>query len=253
MASCTTPTRRTPAGSTRSGGCTRGSTAPRRDATRRVRGSGATTSTRRRRRSGDSEIQNYVAARSCAADQRASVGSRFDRIRAVVHAPRDQRCLACMADAGPARPAHRHVAGLGEFEQRGVVLAPRNAEIAARELDRRAAAGRTGGCVRRARRYRRDAGRLTGRGAERLRVNTGGLEAQGCQSRAYLLHERRWATYVCVGGARRVEIGEHGGRQMARGVEVLGLAVVSGWAAVADVGTRVGKRSEKRASLGGER
>src|SRR5208337_2119664 len=44
-ASCTTPTRRTSAGSTRCGACTNGSTAPRSAATRPAIGGGATTST----------------------------------------------------------------------------------------------------------------------------------------------------------------------------------------------------------------
>ena len=63
-----------------------------------------------------SEIEHNVGARTAAADQEIAVRRRLERIRAIVDRAGDQPGLASVADAGAARPPHRHIAGLGQFE-----------------------------------------------------------------------------------------------------------------------------------------
>ena len=134
-------------------------------------------------RDASSQIEHDGVVRARAADQRAAGGRWLDRVGVVVEAAGDERRLAAVADAGAARPADGHVAGLGELEQVRVVLAPRDREAAARELDRRPASGLTGRRVRVPRGLRGDAGRRAGRRPERLGVDVGGLEPDRDEAR----------------------------------------------------------------------
>src|SRR5262249_39458285 len=97
----------------------------------------------------DSQIEHDIAVRLRAADQRTPHGWGFDWFGVVVEVAGNERRLAVVADAGAARPTDGYVARLGEFEQARVVVAPRNGEVAAGELDRRAASRLTGWRVRR--------------------------------------------------------------------------------------------------------
>src|SRR4051812_42857047 len=97
-----------------------------------------------------SQIEHQVVVRARAADEGAAVGGRLDRVGVVVDASRDQRALAVVADAGATRPANGYVARLGQLEQAPEVVVPRDREVAARELDRRAGPGLAGRWVGRA-------------------------------------------------------------------------------------------------------
>src|SRR5207247_6746464 len=70
------------------------------------------------------EIEDDVVVRLRAADECAAVAGGFNRIRAVVDAAGDEFRLAGLADAGATGPADGHVAGFGEFQEAGVVVAP---------------------------------------------------------------------------------------------------------------------------------
>src|SRR5262249_26259626 len=89
---------------------------------------------------GSSQIEHEVAPRPCAAAQRAAADRRPQGTGAVRDGARHDRRLAVVADAGAARPSDGNVARLRELEQVGVLAAPADGEIAARELDRRAVA-----------------------------------------------------------------------------------------------------------------
>src|SRR6202042_1425001 len=90
------------------------------------------------------------------------------RVGRVADLPCYQTGLAGMAHAGPAGPAHRHVAGFGELEQARVALVTAGGQAAARERDLRAGTRRPGRLVRRHRGRRRDPGRQPWPGPEDL-------------------------------------------------------------------------------------
>src|SRR3954447_3905183 len=177
---------------------------------------------------GGSQVQYHVALRLRAADQRAAVGGGLHRIRAVADGAGDERRLAGVADPGATGPADGHVARLGKLEDAGVVAAPRDGEVAAGELDRRAGPGRAGRRVRRHGGRRGDAGGDGGRRPERLRVDARGVETDRRQAGADLVHERSRPAQVRLRIGRRVELGEQRGRETADAVEVAALAVAGG-------------------------
>src|SRR4051794_16494141 len=201
---------------------------------------------------GPSQIEHHVVTWLGAADERASIRGRFDRVRAVVDVAGDDGGLAAVADAGPAGPAHGDVAGLGELEQAGVVAAPWDGEIAACELDRRAASGLAGGWVGRPRRRRRDAGRQARGGPEGLRVDARGVDPHGGQAGADLVHERDRPAQVCLGASRRLELGEQRRGETTDVGEVAAFQVARAGTAVVHVRPHVRQRSKQRTRLGGE-
>ena len=107
-----------------------------------------------------------------------------------------------------------------------VVAAPRDGEVAAGELDRRAVSGLAGGWVGRPRGRCRDAGRQARRGPERLGVDARGVDAHRRQTGADLVHERCRPAEVCLGVARWLELGEQRRGETARAVEVAAFEVV---------------------------
>src|SRR5262245_21497401 len=120
-----------------------------------------------------SQVEHEPVPRLRAADERAAVGGRLDGVGAVGDLAGDERRLAGVADPGGAGPADGYVTGLGELEEAGVVAVPADGEIAASELDRRAASRSAGGWVGRPHGRRCDAGRLTGHRSKWLGVDAG--------------------------------------------------------------------------------
>jgi len=80
-----------------------------------------------------SQIEDQVVARRRAADECAPTGGALNRLSVVVDVVAYERCLAGMANAGAAGPSNDYVAGFSEFEDAGVLRAPRDGEIGARE------------------------------------------------------------------------------------------------------------------------
>ena len=78
-----------------------------------------------------SKIESNVAPGLAAADQQIARGGRLDRVRPVGHGAGNQPRLAVMTNSGAARPAHRHIARLGQFEQAVKCGTPVDSEIAA--------------------------------------------------------------------------------------------------------------------------
>ena len=64
-----------------------------------------------------SKIESNVTLGLAAADQQIAIGRRLDWVRPIDDGAGNQSGLAVMTNAGAARPAHRHIARLGEFEQ----------------------------------------------------------------------------------------------------------------------------------------
>src|SRR4051794_6515566 len=83
-------------------------------------------------------------------------------------------------------------------------------------------------------------------------MDVAGVEADGRQAGADLIHEWCWPAEVCDCVARWPEIGEQRRGETSGTVEVATLEVVGVWAAVADVGAHVRERGKERAGFGGE-
>src|SRR5215472_8314844 len=80
-----------------------------------------------------SKIESNVTLGLAAADQQIASGRRLDRVRPVADGAGNQPGLAVMTNSGAARPAHRHIARLGQFEQALKCGTPVDSEIAARK------------------------------------------------------------------------------------------------------------------------
>ena len=65
----------------------------------------------------NSKIDDDVALRSGAADQRIAVGRRLHGLWLVADRADDESSLASVADPGPACPPHGHIACLSKFEE----------------------------------------------------------------------------------------------------------------------------------------
>jgi hypothetical protein len=70
-----------------------------------------------------SKIDDDVALRPAAADQRIAVGRRFHELWPVTDSAVDQSSLESVTDPGPACPPHGHIACLGKFEAVGLAFA----------------------------------------------------------------------------------------------------------------------------------
>src|SRR6202022_4149562 len=91
-----------------------------------------------------SEIDRDIAFGLAAADQHVAVGRRLDRVGPIADGAGDEPGLAIVADPGTARPAHRHIARLGELEKALECRAPTDIEATARERYQRSRAFRPG-------------------------------------------------------------------------------------------------------------
>jgi hypothetical protein len=80
-----------------------------------------------------SKIESDVTLGLAAADQQIALGRRLDRVRPVGDGAGNQPGLAIMTNSGAARPAHRHITRLGQFEQAVGCGTPVYSEIAARK------------------------------------------------------------------------------------------------------------------------
>ena len=65
---------------------------------------------------GQSKIEDDVALRSAAANQRIAVGWRLHGVWQITDSADDEPGLASVADPGPACPPHGHIARLSKFE-----------------------------------------------------------------------------------------------------------------------------------------
>ena len=90
-------------------------------------------------------VEDYVSAGLGAADEHLAGRRGFQRIRSVGDVARQQRRDARVADAGPAAPAGRHVAGLGELQDAAAAGRERRADAAAGEGHHGPGSGGPGG------------------------------------------------------------------------------------------------------------
>ena len=88
-----------------------------------------------------SQVKHDLIPRLGAANQQVAVGRSFEWLWLVADEARNQPAFAGMADPRPARPPHRNIAGLGEFEQALERWIPGNDEATASERDQRPRAG----------------------------------------------------------------------------------------------------------------
>src|ERR1700733_4530189 len=89
-----------------------------------------------------SQVKNDIADRTRTADEQVAGRWQVERLRLVSDLSRDETALTIMADAGPARPAHRDVARLREFQHALVGRRiPVGGYAAPRERDQRAVVG----------------------------------------------------------------------------------------------------------------
>jgi hypothetical protein len=80
-----------------------------------------------------SEIERNVILGLAAADQQITAGRRLDWVRPVDDRAGNQPGLAVMTTSDAARPAHRHIARLGQFGQAVECRTPVDCEIGARK------------------------------------------------------------------------------------------------------------------------
>src|SRR6516162_10834303 len=80
-----------------------------------------------------SKIESNVTLGLAAADQQIARDRRLDWVRLVGDGAGNQPRLAVMTNSSAARPAHRHIARLGYFEQAVECGTPVDSEIAARK------------------------------------------------------------------------------------------------------------------------
>src|SRR6516164_1118516 len=85
-----------------------------------------------------SKIERNVILGPAAADQQIARGRRLDWVGPVDDGAGNQPRLAVMTNSGAARPAHRHIARFGQFEQTVESGTPVDGEIAARKGYKRA-------------------------------------------------------------------------------------------------------------------
>ena len=87
----------------------------------------------------DSQVKNDVADRTRTADEQIAGRWHIERLRLVVDLSRDETAFTIVADPGPACPAYRDVARLGEFQHALIdCRIPVGGYAAARERDERA-------------------------------------------------------------------------------------------------------------------
>src|SRR5215469_12532938 len=80
-----------------------------------------------------SKIESDVAPGLAATDQQIAIRRRFDRVWPIDDGAGNQPGLAVMTNSGAARPTHRHIASLRQFEKAVECGTPADNEIAARK------------------------------------------------------------------------------------------------------------------------
>jgi hypothetical protein len=95
-----------------------------------------------------SKIDDDVALRPAAADQRLALGWRFHRFWPVTDSAADEPSLATVTYPGPECPPHRHIARLGKLEDALEGWAPVDIQAAPRKGHQLAHGGGPGRLVR---------------------------------------------------------------------------------------------------------
>src|SRR6516225_9292628 len=207
--------------------------------TDRVRGAASTAS----------KVESNVTLGLAAADQQIARGRRLDWVRLVDDGAGNQPRLAVMTNSGAARPAHRHVARLGQFEQAVECGAPVDSEIAARKGYQRPDRG---GLRRRMRRPPRDRG--DARGLRRARPEILGVQAVAGDPPAgktidQTAHKRSWTADVEIRIGRDAYFLEHLRAHVPHPVEIDSRAISWLWRTVTNVAAASGQGLEELAHL----
>src|SRR5215472_13045215 len=195
-----------------------------------------------------SKIEINVALGLAAADQQIARG-RLDWVRPVDDGAGNQPGLAVMTNSGAARPAHRHIARLGEFEQAVECGTPVDGEIAASK-------GYQGpdlrGFPRRMRRPPGDRGdarrhRLTRPEILGVQAVTG--DPTGCKAVDETVHKRGWPADVKVRIGRDTEFLEHLHAHAPHSVEIDSRPIGWLWHTVTNMAAASGQGLEELAHL----
>src|SRR6516164_7509738 len=168
---------------------------------------------------GPSQVEDHLAPRPGAANERVSLCGRIQRLRVVVHVASNQRRFAGVADPGPTGPPHRHIACFRKLEQTLVFRIPRQGEPAAREGHLRSETRRS----RRQMRSMRLGFHPRGDGIERaeyLGMNMISGHTPRRQAGAKLAQERRGAAQIELAFMRNADLIEGGNRQVPGSVEI---------------------------------
>ena len=157
-----------------------------------------------------SQIESNVTLGLAAADQQIAIGRRLDWVRPVGHGAGNQPRLAVMTNSGAARPAHRHIARLGQFEQAVQGGTPVDSEIAARKGYKRPDLRGFRRRMRRKPRDRSDPRRLRRARPEILGVQALAGDSPACKAVDETAHKRGWTADVEVRIGRDGHFLEHG-------------------------------------------
>ena len=184
-----------------------------------------------------------------AADQQIARGRRFDWVRSVEDGAGNQPRLAVVTNSGAARPAHRHIARLGQFEQAVECGTPVDSEIAPRKgyqrPDRR-------GFRRRMRRRLRDRG--DARCLRRARPEILGVQAVTgdppvCKAVEETAHKRGWTADVEVRIGRDADFLEHLHAHASDPIEIDSRPIGWLWRTVTNVAAASGQGLQELAHL----
>jgi hypothetical protein len=196
-----------------------------------------------------SKIESNVTLGLATADQQIAIGRRLDWVRPVDHGAGNEPRLAVMTNSGAARPAHGHIARLGQFEQAMECGTPVDSEIAARKGYKRPDLG---GFPRRMRGPPPDRG--DARGLRRGRPEILGVQAitgdpPACKPIDETAHKRHWTADVEVRIGRDADFLEHLHAHAPDPVEIDRGPIGWVWRTVTNVAAASGQGLEKLAHL----
>src|SRR5262249_32510612 len=174
------------------------------------------------------------------ANENAAVAGLAECLRSVAARARNQAALTAVTNAGPARPADRNVARLGELQDALVGRRlPVCGDTTARERHQRTSVAVILGQMRRSRRCADDTRSHGLAAVEDFDLDSPRRHAQGCERLSHLCHETSRPAEVDIGLLWDAELVEDRPRQVPDGVEILTRLVRRARPAVADIAAAV--------------
>src|SRR6516165_4277104 len=196
-----------------------------------------------------SKIESNVTLGLAAADQQIARRRRLDWVRLVDDGAGNQPRLAVMTNSGAARPAYRHIARLGQFEQAVEGGTPMDGEIAARKGYKRADLRSFPRRMWRPLRERGDAGRHRRARPEILGVQAIVGDPPACKAVDETAHKRGWTADVEVRIGRDAHFLEHLHAHAPHPVKIDRRPIGWLWRTVTNVAAACGQGREELAHL----